>query len=199
MFLWAFGTMWVLGEQLGPGSSLCSRLCQGHVHPGSSSPPHSLTSNIPCSHSSSLPGSVTSVLCKIYNFPVSDTFPPSPPVYGKGKNTQEIKQLPTAISWALWLLLSSREPLHPWKGLAQDFQLGDDVNQMWSLQRATQGGTQCGWGWRWPGGIPVPLEGWAGFSPHLPFPRAPLTVSSREKQNSQTSFLRVPAALCPPG
>lgn len=50
----------------------------------------------------------------------------------------------------LRLVLSSREPLavrlHPWKCLTRDSQLGDDVNQMWSLQRATQGGTQHGWG-----------------------------------------------------
>lgn len=29
--LWTSGTMWVLGEQL--GSSLCSTLCQRHIHP----------------------------------------------------------------------------------------------------------------------------------------------------------------------
>lgn len=86
----------------------------------------------------------------VISLSVSDTFPPSSPVYGKGQSTQEIKQLPTAVSRALRLVLSSREPLavrlHPWKCLTRDSQLGDDVNQMWSLQRATQGGTQHGWG-----------------------------------------------------
>lgn len=69
--LWTSGTMWVLGEQLGLGSALCPTLCQGHIGPcwgilGSLTPPHSPTNDIPCSHSSSFPGTSTSALCEIY-------------------------------------------------------------------------------------------------------------------------------------
>lgn len=176
---------------MGPGSSLCSTLCQGHIHPCCGILAlHLLHLPPPATFPVlTLPGCSTSVLSKIY-IP-SPCLPQthSHPLLlfmGRGKTSRTESSCPRALR----LLLSSRESpalrLHPWKCLTGDFQLGDDVNQMWPLQRATQGGTHHGGGL---GDSPVPLEGWAGFSPGLPFPKALLALAASlgEKQNSQNS------------
>lgn len=83
---------------------------------------------------------------------VSDMFPSVPPVYGKGKNIQEIKTAtpghhpdPATVTIEFKGSPLALRPC-PLKRLTHDFQLRGDVNQMWSLQMAAQDGIQHGEG-----------------------------------------------------
>lgn len=81
-------------------------------------------------------------------------FPSAPSVYGKGKKQSGDKTAapghhPAPVAGRLAVEFkgsSSAIRPCPLKCLTHDFQLWDDVNQMWSLQTAAQDGAQRGWG-----------------------------------------------------